>query len=339
MEDVTLIQPVASKLLLRSLKDGTEFLLKGEMLVGREAECGIPLHEGHVSRYHAKITVAANGIFIEDLKSTNGTYVNGHRISNRHPLSLGDEVVFHETAFRITSADSGKEDVTLMETPDGLAHIQNEPSNGKPTASRPTVAKPGAAQPATSITAEPPQATEEEGESTRMLSLSHLGQLVERSERGIKAIHDVGSGPRFIVLTAPLRGKIYPLSQPLPDNQWSIGRGLDRDIHLEDRTISQDHAKLSKTVNGWLITASHAKNGLIVNGQPVSRAFLAQNDRIRLGRIELCFKTDSEHEAEKKARESEAALRKTLKNTRRLAIIAGTVLALATGVTLGLVFL
>lgn len=332
MEDITLIQPVASKLVLRSLKDGTEFPLKGEMLVGREAECGIPLHEGHVSRYHAKITVAANGIFVEDLKSTNGTYVNGHRINSRHPLSMGDEVVFHETAFRITSADSGHEDATLMETPDGLVQVPN------PSA-RPAAASPLPVQPSPALSAEPQQAIEAENDSTKMLSLSHLGQLVERSERGIKPIQDVGTGPRLIVLTAPLRGKVYPLSQPLPDNHWTIGRGLDRDIHLEDRTISQDHAKLSKTVNGWLITASHARNGLIVNGQPVSRAFLAQNDRIRLGRIELCFKTDSENEADKKASENELALKQTLKNTRRLAIAAGTVLALAMGVTLGLLFL
>lgn len=67
-------------------------LTEGEHLAGRDAECSLVIDSSSVSRRHARITVVAGTATIEDLDSTNGTQVNGTRISGLTPLSPGDEV-------------------------------------------------------------------------------------------------------------------------------------------------------------------------------------------------------------------------------------------------------
>ena len=82
IDDATLMQPtnVTSGYILRSLEEGVEYPVNvREVLIGREVECQVPLRAGHVSRYHAKITLTANAAYIEDLQSTNGTFVNGKK--------------------------------------------------------------------------------------------------------------------------------------------------------------------------------------------------------------------------------------------------------------------
>ena len=57
----------------------TYVLGPGETLVGRGGDCDIFFGDVTVSRHHAKLTVDEGGLRIEDLGSTNGTYVNGGR--------------------------------------------------------------------------------------------------------------------------------------------------------------------------------------------------------------------------------------------------------------------
>lgn len=58
------------------------------MTIGRSPECQVPLTDPYASSYHARIFFQDGGIFIEDLGSTNGTFVNGIRVSD--PLALED---------------------------------------------------------------------------------------------------------------------------------------------------------------------------------------------------------------------------------------------------------
>jgi DNA-binding winged helix-turn-helix (wHTH) protein len=67
-------------------------LTDGEHLAGRDAECSLVIDASTVSRRHARITVASGTATIEDLESTNGTHVNGTRISGPTRLSAGDEL-------------------------------------------------------------------------------------------------------------------------------------------------------------------------------------------------------------------------------------------------------
>jgi serine phosphatase RsbU (regulator of sigma subunit) len=72
--------------LLKGGKPGRVELTGDRVLMGRSPECGLVLDTGAVSRHHAQVVRHNETYLIEDLKSRNGTYVNGNRITEPTPL-------------------------------------------------------------------------------------------------------------------------------------------------------------------------------------------------------------------------------------------------------------
>lgn len=72
-------------------------LVNGENLVGRSVDCGVRLDSTDVSRRHARIQVLEHEATIEDLGSTNGTFVNGTRITTAVTLPDGAMIAFGST--------------------------------------------------------------------------------------------------------------------------------------------------------------------------------------------------------------------------------------------------
>ena len=62
----------------------------GEVVLGRSGACTFRLDDTYASSAHARVAVRADGAAIDDLGSTNGTYVNSHRVSGSVPLRRGD---------------------------------------------------------------------------------------------------------------------------------------------------------------------------------------------------------------------------------------------------------
>ncbi len=72
--------------------------------VGRLPECSITIEDGNVSREHARIKPGSNGYVVQDLGSTNGTLVNGQRISGSRMLADGDIISFGSTHVRFEAS-------------------------------------------------------------------------------------------------------------------------------------------------------------------------------------------------------------------------------------------
>jgi pSer/pThr/pTyr-binding forkhead associated (FHA) protein len=84
-------------------------LLKLELIVGRRAGCDIRLDFENVSGKHAVLRLI-NGVWhVRDLGSTNGTSVNGSRLSSQHAIMPEDEVGFADHLFTIDYVPSGPE--------------------------------------------------------------------------------------------------------------------------------------------------------------------------------------------------------------------------------------
>lgn len=83
------------------VSDGRSFTL-GEMplVIGRGPQAGVVINDSNVSRQHAEFWRTAEGVAIRDLRSTNGTFVNGHRIE-AVSLSPRDDVVIGALHLRI----------------------------------------------------------------------------------------------------------------------------------------------------------------------------------------------------------------------------------------------
>jgi DNA-binding winged helix-turn-helix (wHTH) protein len=89
----------------RLVCDGRVYeLVNGENLVGRSIECGVRLESTDVSRRHARIIVRDDTAAIEDLGSTNGTFVNGVRAAGPVALSDGATVAFGATQAQFSNS-------------------------------------------------------------------------------------------------------------------------------------------------------------------------------------------------------------------------------------------
>lgn len=88
---------------------GRVFALASTTTVGRSPECSLRLDESGISRTHARLLPTEEGVQLEDLGSTNGTFLNGRRVL--HAVArVGDEVGFDTLRFRLAST-SHTEDV------------------------------------------------------------------------------------------------------------------------------------------------------------------------------------------------------------------------------------
>ena len=99
---------MASGLALRFLSgryEGGEFPLpeRGEVVIGRSSEGDVVLVEDMVSRRHARIQLEHGIPTLEDLGSTNGTYVNGEKVG-RVRLSEGDRILIGTSILRLVVA-------------------------------------------------------------------------------------------------------------------------------------------------------------------------------------------------------------------------------------------
>jgi pSer/pThr/pTyr-binding forkhead associated (FHA) protein len=69
---------------------GLQLPLEGGVLIGRSSDCQLLLDDDYVSTRHARITLTATGYQVEDLGSTNGTFVNNQRLTQPTPFGPGD---------------------------------------------------------------------------------------------------------------------------------------------------------------------------------------------------------------------------------------------------------
>ncbi len=72
-------------------------LNKDIVTLGRDITNDITINDPEVSRHHLRLTRGAGGFTLEDLGSTNGTFVNGQRLTGARPLRTGDMVGLGET--------------------------------------------------------------------------------------------------------------------------------------------------------------------------------------------------------------------------------------------------
>ena len=82
--------------------EGEMYPLGEEITVGRGGGCGIVLPDDHfVSTVHARVFRRGDEVYVEDLGSRNGTYVNGAAVASPIRLRRGDRVQFGETVAEV----------------------------------------------------------------------------------------------------------------------------------------------------------------------------------------------------------------------------------------------
>jgi pSer/pThr/pTyr-binding forkhead associated (FHA) protein len=94
---------VARRLVITSgAKEGLEIDLPDEQLtIGRSSESGLVIRDDYTSTHHARLLLWPDGWVIQDLDSTNGTYLNGERVMLPTPIPLNTPVKIGTTSFEL----------------------------------------------------------------------------------------------------------------------------------------------------------------------------------------------------------------------------------------------
>jgi predicted component of type VI protein secretion system len=177
--------------------EGAEHAVAQGTTIGREG-CDITLGDPDVSRRHAEIQVSNGDILINDLGSTNGTFVNGERIDQPRPLRDGDEVRIGGVVWRLRA-------------PAGATRLAGTVDAGAATPSQATTVRP--AEPAPEpvpepVAYEPPTAAAEPSEPTTPAAPEPAAPAAAPAAAADQpTAHSPAAAPR-----APSRGDV-----PVPD--------------------------------------------------------------------------------------------------------------------------
>lgn len=294
--------------------DRTE--VTGEMVVGRSEDCDLRVQDGHPSRRHARLTVDADGLWLEDLGSANGTLVNDRMIEMPTLLQQGDRVAFDLSTFVVEAPGAGRDDATVVrrgepEVDPNATVVRSAPTEkpaqpeppekaepAKPEADTPAEPEPQpepAPEPPKPAASSPPPAAvprswadpNYQPEGTRVLTPEELKAMAAGTPADAGDAPAV-SGPHLRVINGNSAGTV--LSFAGDDQEWSIGTEEGRDLQLGDDGISAFHAKISADKGRWRIIDQMSANGTFVNGDKATVSYLKDGDRIRFAQVECEFR-------------------------------------------------
>ena len=236
---------------LVSLVDGKEYAIPPSgITIGRDASCGVVVAQNEVSRKHAEIVPVASGYEVRDF-SSNGSFLNGERITARLMLSRADVIRIGTEEFRFYA------DVAPSTGP--VPRSALTPATSNPTAP-PTVTEP------TAITAQPPA------------PLAPLAPPAPAAAPVLALLDITNEGPS--------KGRQYEIHVPLVH----VGRGAHNDIVVPDDSVSDTHAKIQRRDDGWYLSDVGSTNGTYVAGQRlVGERRLEGSPDVRFGGVKMIF--------------------------------------------------
>lgn len=253
---------------LVSLTDGREYTVKGaSIVIGRDAGCDVVVTNKDVSRRHAEIMATPKGYLLVD-GSTNGTFVNGRRVTGQQVLARADVIRIGDHEFRFY-ADVAPAPAPPA-PPSGAAHRLANTMHATPVyrAPKPAPSKP-APPPATPASPPPAAAARRKGAAPGALAF-------------------------LVVRSGALKGQRLPIRVPVVN----IGRADYNDIPLPDESVSTTHAKIQRREGIWMVVDLDSTNGTFVDGERVTGdASLAPGALVRFGEVRAFFEPADQDDA------------------------------------------
>lgn len=276
------------RLLLKNLATGAEVAVAGELVAGRSEHSGLQLATTDTSKpsgTHA-ILRGVNGVLsVEDMQSTNGTYVNDRRLPPHEQVRLvdGDRIRFHHAEFLVRiEAPAGERTVVVDAQPPQAQEARTvlvEPAAAKVSepaqkSSPAWISGPRAEPGKTAFAVRKPV----DRASARAQELKKQAPAGPVSEPQL-TVFENGAPTRTIVLRAE-EGR----------TEWTIGKEQPpSDIVLDFPTVSALHARLINNDGRWQIADQMSSNGTWVDGAQVNRRYLGALSVLGFGEVECLF--------------------------------------------------
>jgi ABC transport system ATP-binding/permease protein len=260
--------------------------------IGRDPKADIVMTDSRVSWRHGELRVDGDSWIVEDLSSTNGTFLGQQRLDR---IEIREECVV-----RLGNPDDGP---VLRCVP----QLAAAPPPAAPPADHPGTALSMPAAPAPSAPQAPEPAPRHDSESWWQPAqepgpVSPPGGVAARpaapappepaAPRDYAPRHGAGAPPGdFQPPAAAAQPDLLPsvdrrptARMPLPAKAMRIGRIPDNDLVLSDLNVSRHHAELRKSPAGsYEIVDLGSHNGTFVNGQRVTSQVLSEQDIVSIG--------------------------------------------------------
>lgn len=229
--------------------------INDRLTVGRGDDNDLRISDGHVSRHHARLEVVNDTVWVRDLTSSNGTFVNGERLVGTWRLFHGDEITFDESRYQLIGDDPDLTPVRPLSEVDQDQADTLTPLDGAPSATAEISTVNVARAPSVEVAG----ATEE--------------------------------GPSLVGVAPPILHQVFPLSF----GRYLIGRAPEADVFLAEPSVSLKHAEIELDADGARVTNLISTNGTQVNGEEIHTRKLEHGDRLQIGRVMLEYRYPQPH--------------------------------------------
>lgn len=274
---------MANKYRIKHLRSALAFTLEdASSLIGRSDNCDIPIKADSLSREHARIIIKdENTVILQDLHSTNGTYVNNKQIFEPTELNSGDLIRFGQEAFSLQR--EGREATILFSQAnmDSAMMVEDEEEEDG-TVMLQSIALPPGWSPNSHFGSEPGA-----GDVQLIKALKTHAQKKFQQKYGliVTVLHD-GKVPLV---------KLLSTSKQTAD--WTIGRNKKRSIYLDDARVSDLHASLHCNHNQWKIIDQNSRNGTFNhNVRMKSEMIITDDSDISIGPFQIRFSSLTQNE-------------------------------------------
>ena len=269
---------------IRATIDGKveEYLVDRQYLqIGRDPNAQVRLKHPSASKQHAMLELVGDSLFIRDVGSASGTYVNGARIARKTQLQPGDEFQVADHLFSIVEED---ENVVAEAT----SVIQQDAvrSHAKPRL----------------VLADQPEFTKTGASTTQIMTPTAIREELREGKETVSA------NPNMVIREKDGKRTTFIVTQA----EFTIGRETDNHLRIRDRAISKVHCRFIKQQGLYHIFDEGSFNGVFVNGEKVDGEPLHNGDLILLGQTIIEFYDPNAPESKVDRRVAEHKTRKLL---------------------------
>lgn len=236
---------------LQHLNTHHKFLLKEQsVLVGRSENCDVQIHHETLSREHSRFTKQKDSLFLEDLHSTNGTFLNGRQISKPTHVQLGDVVRFGQEPYclqsthRVTTQRYNRDTVydlrAAMLSPDeedtqGTSELQEYPL--------------------------PLEWRRFEHSKNKDWSAKDLKLISHLKRLALKKL-ELANGLMVVIANENQAPSVKILATGESKTTWTLGRSSSSSLRLNDPRVSEQHCEVRFEKGKWTIRDKDSLNGM-----------------------------------------------------------------------------
>jgi pSer/pThr/pTyr-binding forkhead associated (FHA) protein len=111
---------------------GTQFDVSRQLVIGRDDTADLVIEDSQASRRHARIEPSPYGAIVEDLQSTNGTFVNDNELHGRVEMGPDDELIIGVTVMQVRTPEEVQRQPSAVRAVPAFAVPESRPAFTQP---------------------------------------------------------------------------------------------------------------------------------------------------------------------------------------------------------------